>query len=300
MGKKQTKNIIAQRNFIVGDRWLYYKIYSGAKTLESILINEISPLIGKLIDDGVILKWFFVRYNDPSKHLRIRFLLVDPNSFDFIIKFFFPKIKHLFDIGLINDIQISIYKRELERYGYNTMELAEDFFFSDSMLIISLLRNLNSHEELRWLYGLKIIDVILSCFKFSASDKCIHMGYLKDMFGMEFGFNSNLKKQFDRKFRDNKKRIESFLGLELVDENTGNDLYHFSDYHQKISIISNKIFAYREELQLEVDIKGLVNSFIHMSMNRLFKSKNRLHELVCYDFLFKHYRSIVGREKYNL
>ena len=32
----------------------------------------------------------------------------------------------------------------------------------------------------------------------------------------------------------------------------------------------------------------LVASHIHMMVNRLFKSEQRLHELIIYDFLFRH------------
>ena len=38
-----------QRKFIIGDEWLYFKIYSGPKTLESILLNEVYILVNELM-----------------------------------------------------------------------------------------------------------------------------------------------------------------------------------------------------------------------------------------------------------
>lgn len=37
-----------------------------------------------------------------------------------------------------------------------------------------------------------------------------------------------------------------------------------------------------------------------MTMNRLFKSKNRLHELVIYNFLFRYYKAEIGKNKYYI
>lgn len=38
---------------MIGSEWLYYKIYSGPRTVENILV-EIYPKIKKLIDDSLI------------------------------------------------------------------------------------------------------------------------------------------------------------------------------------------------------------------------------------------------------
>jgi hypothetical protein len=37
-----------------------------------------------------------------------------------------------------------------------------------------------------------------------------------------------------------------------------------------------------------------------MMLNRLFRSKNRLHELVLYDFMNRYYKSELAKEKYNI
>jgi len=39
-------------------------------------------------------------------------------------------------------------------------------------------------------------------------------------------------------------------------------------------------------------------SYSHMMVNRLFKSKQRLHEMVLYDFLHRYYKSEIARQKY--
>jgi len=48
--------------------------------------------------------------------------------------------------------------------------------------------------------------------------------------------------------------------------------------------------------QLDVEPEKLMLSYLHMLNNRLFKSKQRKHELVLYNFLYNHYRSKLARE----
>ena len=62
-----------KRTFIIGEEWLYYKIYCGNRTSDTILIDVIKPLTESLLKEKIIDKWFFIRYSDPENHLRVRF-----------------------------------------------------------------------------------------------------------------------------------------------------------------------------------------------------------------------------------
>jgi len=61
-----------QRTFIPGDAWVYYKIYTGAKTSDILLTEIIKPVAEKLIEQELIDQWFFIRYADPKHHIRVR------------------------------------------------------------------------------------------------------------------------------------------------------------------------------------------------------------------------------------
>ena len=56
---------MTQRIFIIGGEWIYFKIYSGQKTIENIFINDIMCKINLLIKQRMIDSFFFVRYMDP-------------------------------------------------------------------------------------------------------------------------------------------------------------------------------------------------------------------------------------------
>ena len=66
-----------KRSFIIGSEWVYYKIYTGPKTADSILVDFIKPIVDQLLKDGIIKMWFFIRYADPEFHLRVRFQITN-------------------------------------------------------------------------------------------------------------------------------------------------------------------------------------------------------------------------------
>ena len=72
---KYLDNNEVKSKFNLGSEWLYLKIKSGVKTAELILVNVIIPFMVICNENDWVKKWFFIKYNDPENHLRIRFLL---------------------------------------------------------------------------------------------------------------------------------------------------------------------------------------------------------------------------------
>jgi len=289
-----------KRTFILGDPWIYYKIYSGAKTSDYILTEIIKPAAEKLLATGIIDKWFFIRYADPKHHIRVRFHFNNPENVRLIINSLYPDFKKLISQDLIWKIQTDTYQREIERYGEKTIELAEELFYYDSKMIVNFLDLIEGEkgEELRWLFGLRMIDVLLDSFKFTIEDKCALLEQLKTGFANEFEVNRFLKKQLDDKFRKEREKINEHLTLtkEIKHEYVP-ILEVFDAYTIEIKPIVEKIKTLIDKGHFTREVRGLLSSFIHMTMNRLFKSKNRVHEVVCYDFLYRYYRSLLARAK---
>ncbi len=291
---------MTKRSFILGEEWLYYKIYSGAKTSDLILTDVIKPIVESFLKKKIIDKWFFIRYADPKHHIRLRFHFQNLDKIGEIITCLQPALNEYMTEDLIWKIQTDTYNRELERYGIKTMELSEALFFHDSEAIASFLSLIEGDEgeELRWLYGLRMIDSLLNCFSYSADHKVNLLERLKTGFGVEFGMNRFLKKQLDNKYRQERKKIEDFLVFDaLQTQDYLPILQVLTKYKNAISPIADKFIHLNSLKKLEMDLNDLLSSYIHMNINRLFKSKNRVHELVCYDFLYRYYRSIIARNK---
>ena len=43
-----------KRTFILGDEWLYYKLYCGKRTADTVFVDCIKPLTEKLLNDNLI------------------------------------------------------------------------------------------------------------------------------------------------------------------------------------------------------------------------------------------------------
>lgn len=286
-----------KRSFSIGSKWLYYKLYTGHKTADLILTDIIQPVAQELVQKGLIDQWFFIRYADPKHHLRVRFLCRDTTHIGKVITKLHTYLDHYMEQDLIWKIQLDTYQREIERYGAHTMELSETLFYHDSKATVQFLDLIEGDEgeQLRWLFGLRSIDHLLDCFKYTLEEKLILMDNLKTGFGNEFGMSRPLKKQLDDKYRKERENIEGFMTFTKANE---------PDYEPILAILAHKTIALeplsatlldlKEKGKLPFALDNLMGSYIHMLMNRLFKSKNRLNEMVCYDFLYRYYRTVLA------
>ena len=91
------ESIYETKTFIPGSEWVYFKLYTGTKTADTILKNELYGFIQEMIKNKSIDKWFFIRYSDPDFHVRLRIHLNDKKDFDRIFSHFFEVCKPLVD-----------------------------------------------------------------------------------------------------------------------------------------------------------------------------------------------------------
>ncbi len=289
-----------QSKYILGDHWVYYKIYSGPKTSDTILTEIVKPLAVKLIDNDVIDKWFFIRYADPEYHLRLRFYCIKKENVGVVINEFHEHFKEYTDQGLIWKVQLDTYLRELTRYGTNTIEFAENLFYHESKMVIKFIDMIEGEEgeELRWLFALKATDSLLESFHYSTLEKKELLNNLKRGFALEFGKTKFLGKQLNDKYREEREKIDDFISFKENEKPEYEPIIEvLREKEHNIKEIVSEILKIKEDNNLELEINDLMASYIHMLMNRIFKSKNRLNEMVCYDFLCRFYNSKIAREK---
>ncbi len=291
-----------KRRFLIGSEWVYYKIYTGAKTADLVLTEIIKPLADELLSSGIISKWFFIRYADPKHHLRVRFHSNKTEAIAEIITRMHPYLSKFMEEDLIWKTQLDTYQREIERYGAISMEASEELFFYESQMIASFVDLIEGEdgEELRWLFGLRAIDQLLNEFNYQAESKLTLLESLKVGFGAEFNMSRPLKRQLDDKYRANSNKIYDFMKLSKDGDHDYTPLLELLEEKSHKSTKTTKtITSLYEDGKGQVIINDLMSSYIHMLMNRLFKSNNRLHEMVCYDFLYRYYKSVLARAKYT-
>ena len=284
--------IDVQRTFAPGDQWLYLKIYTGFKTADQLIKEVVLPVSNQLLNNQVINKWFFIRYSDPELHLRLRLLLTDTNRVGIPIVMFHQALQEYIQNGLVWKVQIDTYRREIERYGAQTMELSESLFFYDSVCFAEIVRVIQGEETetLRWLSAMASVDSLLNDFSFDLSQKVGFITIVKENFTREFGLDHS-RSQLSDKYRAHRKAVEEML--EWKNEKYRN-IYTLLQTRSKMQTpVANEITQYTEKEKLN----ALLSSYTHMMMNRWFRSKQRMHEAVVYDFLLKYYKSKMAREK---
>ncbi|GEM66217.1 hypothetical protein SF1_41990 [Sphingobacterium faecium NBRC 15299] len=287
-----------KRIFIPGSEWLYIKIYLGTSSSDNLLVKNLLPIVNQLFRSKLVDKWFFVRYNDPEPHIRIRFLLKQESSFADVLNIIYKRIKK--DVGyLIWQVQLDTYTRELERYNKDLIVESESLFYYNSNCVLRLIKEIiqNSFDEkYRWMISLKLIDSILASFNQDTAAKLRVLEKLSASFKKEFNISSKNTLQFKNKYRANKEVISKVLSSSFNDIGFAKMYSIVDNSFLDYSTTAEKIMSKIRRKNLPLNLDSLMGDHIHMMMNRMFCSDNRTYELVIYDFLFIHYKSIHYRK----
>lgn len=273
------------RKFIIGSEWLYLKIYVGVKTSDLILEEVIVPLVVYLHEEKYISKWFFIRYNDPKPHLRIRFYLLNNEEYSRVLERVNIVLQKYVNSGEISSIQTDIYSREIERYGRDTIEDAETLFYRNSELALQCL---DYDDEEKIIISLFYIDKLLDRLNLSVYERMEWINNYNIAFKKEFNADKRLNSQLDKKYRTFKSKFMDFIrSEEFVEERE----QVISNIDEMALILQNIIYCSKDET-LEVPMEGFFKSFFHMNINRLFVSNQRLFEMVIYDYLYRYYKAL--------
>ncbi|MFC2128993.1 thiopeptide-type bacteriocin biosynthesis protein, partial [Bacteroidota bacterium] len=280
-------------------KWIYYKLYAGVRTCNKLLIELIKPLTKNLISRSLIDKWFFIRYADPDNHIRLRMHSTEEKHIGDIINSMYEMSKRFINHQQLWKVQTDTYVRETERYGTGSIELAESWFHFDSELIINVIdkEQKNPDKDRVWLFSFIAVDKLMEDFGLSLKEKYSLIDLLNKSYGEEFNINRILKSQLDKKYRKNNQRIEQLLDSFDNQPISKEFMSLICKRSEKQSKIVNQILLSDKNKCLEVELNTLIASFIHMMLNRLFRSQQRLHELVIYNFLSRYYKSKIARSK---
>ena len=284
-----------KRNFSLGSEWLYFKIYCGVKTADFILTDFLKEKIQEMYENQWITKWFFIRYNDPESHLRLRFQISNLANLGRVISEIHTLLNPLQEQNLIWKIQTDTYARELERYGEATYELSESIFQADSELILNYisLQPYFENSTTSILFSFLAIDQFLSLFSLSNDEKLKLLDRWQLSFKNEFQTDKNVKKEFDKHYRSIENDLNELLACKKTDE--------LEPIYEIVSTKSKKIKTYLPQLvsNLDIQLDSFLSSHVHMMLNRQFTSRQREYELLIYDHLYRYYKKCCFRKISN-
>jgi thiopeptide-type bacteriocin biosynthesis protein len=276
-----------KREFSIGSEWLYYKIYCGVRTADVILQDYLQEKIAYLIENELIVSWFFIRYNDPESHLRLRFKIAKPEYLGEVIAVFNEVFSLVKEQNLVWKIQTVTYMREIERYGESTYALSETIFQADSELVLHYVtfKNQFEHDSTPLLFSFLSIDSFLNSFSLTLEEKLKLLDRLQTSFKLEFNADKIVKKELDKQYREIEKEIAPFLNQ---------DVTQFEPVYNAVAVKSSVIANAAQVIlkDLDVSLSSFLNSHIHMMMNRQFTSRQRQYELLVYDHLYRFYKTM--------
>lgn len=276
------------RHFLPGSEWLYMKIYCGSHTADWLLVSHVNPICQMLISERIIDKWFFIRYNDPDHHLRIRLHLTGMGAhYYYILDCFNRMIEPLVLQKIIHKLTLDTYQRELERYDQLDYDFAESVFCCETTAIVDALSQPPALP--RWQIALRIVDGMLSSLDLDTRSKTNFCRNAFEGLLSEYDNVKALKININEKYRSFKEVVQTVLDP-LQDSVSGmvEVLSHFHVYFKVLSHLKRNTKHYSNPIE-----PSTIASLIHMMLNRLFVSLGRQQEMVVYHFLYKYYNSVL-------
>ncbi|MEZ0611325.1 lantibiotic dehydratase [Fibrella sp. WM1] len=289
-GLPQAAEAGPQRRFSVGSEWFYLKIYTGEKMSDLLLTDSIYPVVQQLLKTQIISAFFFVRYQDTDPHLRLRFR-GNPHVefYQYVVRAVEQALREAVGSGVVHRVQVETYQRELERYGMAQIERCETLFHYDSLSTLALLAHTGGvfDEDLRFAVGVAKIDRLLTGLGWATAARRRLLSHLKEHFFAEFGGESTLRQQLNDKYRHYRPVLSQALS---GDFNPADGLWRWE--REQTAVLTELATGITDAEQLF----SITGSLVHMILNRLFPSKQRLYELVVYHCLARQYDTLAARE----
>lgn len=282
------------RRFAFGSEWLYLKIYSGPQTLET-LLSEINVILFNFYSKNIVDSFFFIRYSDENgNHIRIRIKVHNINILNSVIHPLNNILNNYVTKKLVWNYTYDIYNREIERYGDSNIVDCETIFFHSSYQISILINRLddNLKEKDRCLMGIFTLNLLYDSFKLTLDEKIIFLDTLVNKYSNEYDLSKSSVKSLNDKYREFSREIENILSLNLDQLNLRIPTSIDNNFQEAVNNILNR----NKNKDLNPSFSNLLSSLVHMHLNRLFKTRQRMNEFVLCYLMNKYYKSLAARE----
>ncbi|MCM1140511.1 MAG: thiopeptide-type bacteriocin biosynthesis protein [Muribaculum sp.] len=239
-----------------------------------LLTERIGPLVNKWTDEGLIDKWFFIRYSDTGHHIRLRTRLINLDNIGILITELRIHLTEELNNGTVSSIQLDSYQRELERYGVSNIEKCESFFFEDSCKALDIIQRKKEDIELIRHSVIWILNLLVSL---GITDKqiCEYLNEMEDGYQREFRLSTHQVKLINDAYRRFSREILR-QALELC--------------------CQPRVTAEKVTWIVASDVSPhLLSSLVHMHINRLFAMNQRLYEYIVYHMANKVFESVEKR-----
>lgn len=247
-----------RKKLLCEDGWVYFKLY-GIENRTNEILGQLLPEFLESIQNP---KHFFIRYSDEEgAHLRIRIKFKNENEAYVFLPEVIKWIHTLCEYNLISNVMFDTYFREINRYGGpETINLCENIFFKDSVLVENLLvkYDLNDQDDLEKVYIFGITFILRNL----TND-------LEDLFGVidSQSYGNSYRKLYREKNRWYLEYVQSILDNNYCRYIKINDT--IEGEKQALNLFSKKV---EEQIEKETNTntkEHIYLSIVHMYCNRM-------------------------------
>ncbi|MBB6111625.1 thiopeptide-type bacteriocin biosynthesis domain-containing protein [Mucilaginibacter lappiensis] len=280
------------------NEWIYYKIYGRPVVLQQAL-ETIYQLLTLMIDEGIISQWFFIRYDDPYYHLRLRIKMASyaVAKYANVIAELKNALKSQIESRQIWTIEPDTYIPEIDRYGTATMEYGEQLFYHDSCAAMQLFKSGVTIPD-NWLIGILNVETLMNDFDLDIAGKIELLYQMEIDFFNRAGGSKQLQVSFDTLYRAHKQGIETMINGENEAYGVFKEIFKTRTEQNKLTLsaLQQTCKEYPHDYKTPSQI---VNSVIHMALNRFFLTQQNRNELLIYGLLRRYYVSLICKIRYK-
>jgi len=276
-----------KRSYYPGEEWVYMKLYMGPETAEEWICHHLPRIQDDIRNDISGALFFYIRFLDPDYHIRLRVYIPQRKYFSRVIDIVNLHSAIMIKQGLIWKTEICTYEREMERFSAEKIEIFERAFSIDSefwLKILPWIEDQDNREDLRWKMAL------VSTYRYYRDlirdpEEIIRiMSKIVQALKQELKPGRTILFQIDQKFRKVRTDLLPYMEEEL----------HI--FPQVEGLLRSRSFRltelfepFRHEESYFTWSKADQNfaDLVHMSLNRVLRSKHRMQEFVVYYYLVK-------------
>lgn len=250
-----------------GSEWLFVKLYCATTFEEDLIAYPIRTFAEEALCSELAEEWFFIRYNDPDRHIRLRFR-GEPEQ---LTSRLLPKLctwaTELMTENFCLRFVFDTYDREVERYGgLAGTQLAESIFAADSRSVSNLLHLIQERvlKLDRIALGVLSVDNLLASLGLTEAAR---FEWLRQ--------NVTSRNEVGQEYRKQKPLLRSLLQdpQHLMSESGGEAVAQvFATQCTALAPVASRLAELAEWGELSQKLDTLYSSFIHMHCNRLFGS----------------------------
>ena len=272
----------SERRFAPGSEWLYAKLYGPPATAEAVLRHVIAALEREV----GLGRWFFVRFADPDRHLRLRFQGEPRALCSEVLPALHEATGPALRDGRLHRLTLDTYEREVERYGgIRGVELMERAAHADSVAVLAMLAD-RAGGISRRLLAVASVGALLA-------DAGLEVGEREEMCAgaraRRTPPGSSLPELLGSAERAERPAVERVL--EAVENGAHDEMPAALGALRRRSDALREVVAELGNLELGQPLTAVLASLAHMQINRVLRESGGLEELRVHDALARAYHA---------